>query len=61
MKVKASYTKIKANPFADRTDRKEIATKTVSFPDGTPMDKIEKLAKGASPRGYEFKDVKEVN
>jgi hypothetical protein len=61
MKVKARWGRIGRNPFDIHADKDAIATKTVEFPDGTPMEEIEKLAReDVPPKGYEFIDVKEL-
>lgn len=61
-RYKASYRKRGANPFAPVELRKgDLIPKTAEFPDHTPISKVERLAKQATPEGYEFIKVELVN
>jgi len=59
MKYKARYWRIRSNPFTPiYTDLagKEM-TITTEIPDNTSRKEVERLAKEATPKGFEFIEV----
>ncbi|MFA4998646.1 MAG: hypothetical protein WC514_01370 [Candidatus Paceibacterota bacterium] len=65
MEYKARYRKKGANPFAPARPGNQILgdalfSITVDFPDSTPIKEVKRLAKEATPDGYEFIEVNPI-
>ena len=66
MKYKAFYSRIGANPFAavgpkNQIPEGDLISITADLPDNTSISEVERLAREATPKGYEFTIVKSVN
>ncbi len=59
VEYKALYREKWANPFGPRSPR--IASIKVELPADVPVEEIEKMAKDATPNGYEFQEVKAID
>lgn len=63
MKVKAEYRIKGANPFVESAAafNSQFSSRTTEVPDDMPWEEIQRLARKATPEGYEFLQVKKVN
>ena len=61
MQCKAKYRrKDSSNPFVQTSFLDAIVYIKANFPNGTPTEEVERMAKRATPKGYEFVEVKKV-
>jgi len=62
LEYKARYRKKGVNPFAPnyRELTGSICSVTTNVPDNTPLKQVRKMAKEATPDGFEFIEVKRV-
>ncbi len=62
MEYTAHYRRKNLNPFVPNYQALEGATlsKTANLPDDIPLEQVKQMAKEATPKGYEFVEVKPV-
>jgi len=59
-KYKAYYIRDGANPFSLRPESDDVVSITAEVSEDMPISEVEKLAKEATPLGYEFNRVEKL-